>query len=174
MPYRVKISIKTLSCDSQLGNCALAGWCQQDDAHTLTHTHTHYTHTHTHTHTHIHTHTHTHTHYTPAVAVSVTSWAPSVSSAAFCWRKTSNCWRLSTSLKQGALGKTSVGSGRVKGESGWQKHFSFGQAKYSAGDWCLCTDCEAVHYSCKAPKKFDGSVLHVKHTLVGGSEVRPL
>ena len=54
------------------------------------------------------------------------------------------------------------------------KNLSFGQVKYSAGVLCLCTDCEAVHYSCKAPKNFDGSVLHAKHTLVGGREVCPL
>ena len=33
--------------------------------------------------------------------------------------------------------------GKEKSESGWQKHFSFGQAKYSAGVMHLCRGCEA-------------------------------
>jgi len=38
---------------------------------------------------------------------------------------------------------------------GWQKHFSFGQAKYSAGNVHLCRGCKAADYPCKALKIFD-------------------
>ena len=76
----------------------------------------------------------THTHYTPAVALSGTSWAswcvhfPPLLSAGerriaaegFC-----PLW------DRGLPGKLLLG--KEKSESGWQKCFSFGQAKYSAG-----------------------------------------
>jgi len=40
--------------------------------------------------------------------------------------------------------------GRRRVTQGWQKHFSFGQAKYSAGDMHLCRGCKAAYYPCKA------------------------
>ena len=49
---------------------------------------------------------------------------------------------------------------------GWQKHFSFGQANYSAGVMHLCGGCKAADYPCKALKNFGGSMLCAKHTLV--------
>ena len=36
----------------------------------------------------------------------------------------------------------------------WQKHFSFGQAKYSAVIMHLCRSCEAADYPCKTLKTF--------------------
>ena len=45
--------------------------------------------------------------------------------------------------------------GRRRESQGWQKHFSFGQAKYSAGIMHLCRGCEAVDYLCKALTTFD-------------------
>ena len=51
---------------------------------------------------------------------------------------------------------------------GWQKHFSFGKAKYSAGVMHLCEGCKAADYLCKAPKIL--AVYSPKHTLVRESE----
>ena len=45
--------------------------------------------------------------------------------------------------------------GRRRESQGWQKHFSFGQAKYSAGIMHLCRGYEAADYLCKALKFFD-------------------
>ena len=49
---------------------------------------------------------------------------------------------------------------------GWQKHFSFGQAKYSAGYMHLCRGCEAADIC----KKFwcQSSRLGTKHALIRG------
>ena len=57
---------------------------------------------------------------------------------------------------------------KEKSESGWQKCFSFGQAKYSAGIMHQCGGCKADDYPCKVLKKIDGSTysLHAKHTIV--------
>ena len=40
--------------------------------------------------------------------------------------------------------QTSVGSGREKSESEWQKHFSFGQAKYIVQVLYICVYAETV------------------------------
>jgi len=44
---------------------------------------------------------------------------------------------------------------------GWQKHFSLGQAKYSAGVMHSCGGCKAAYYLQKLLKTFDGSGLGV-------------
>ena len=57
---------------------------------------------------------------------------------------------------------------------GWQKRFSFGQAKYSAGIMHLCRGCKPAYYPCKAlknPKK--SSILRVQRVLVRGSGGMP-
>jgi len=55
---------------------------------------------------------------------------------------------------------------------GWQEHFSFGQAKYSAGVMHICVGCEAADYPHKA-LNFDDSALCAKHVLVRGCGVFP-
>ena len=52
---------------------------------------------------------------------------------------------------------------------GWQKHFSFVQAKYSAGVIHLCSAYEAADYVLEALKTFDGSIWCVRYALVRGS-----
>jgi len=42
---------------------------------------------------------------------------------------------------------------------GWQNHFSFGQAKYSAGNMHLCRDCKVADFPYKALNNFDGSLV---------------
>jgi len=56
--------------------------------------------------------------------------------------------------------------GRRRVSQGWQKHFSFGQAKYSAGVMHLCEGCKAADYPCKAPKNLGSGMLCAKHKLV--------
>ena len=59
--------------------------------------------------------------------------------AAFCWRKTSSCWRFSTCLRR-SLGANFCW-GRRKVSLGWQKHFGFGEENIVQG---LCIYAEAV------------------------------
>ena len=76
--------------------------------------------------THTHALTSSHIHYTPAVAVSATSWA------LWCVHLLleNDCWRFSASLWQWLGDKISVGEREERVSQQWQKHFSFGQAKY--------------------------------------------
>jgi len=45
---------------------------------------------------------------------------------------------------------------------GWQKHLSFGQAKYSLGVMQLRRHCKTADYLHKAVKNFDGSLVHCR------------
>jgi len=83
------------------------------------------------------------------------------SSAVFCCRKTSSCWRYSATFIQELRDKLLLGKEK------WQKHFSFGKAKHSTTQ-ALCICVEAAKQLIKAMKYFDGSTLCVKYTLVGG------
>ena len=76
--------------------------------------------------THTHALTSSHIHYTPAVAVTGTSWA------LWCVHLLleNDCWRFSASLWQWLGDKISVGEREERVSQQWQKHFSFGQAKY--------------------------------------------
>jgi len=98
--------------------------------------------------------------YIPAVPLSGTSWAS--------W-----CVHFSPLLSgrerlvaaegsqplwdRGLGGKLLLGRRRVS--QGWQKHFCFGQAKYSAGIMHLCRYCEAADFPYKALNNFDGIML---------------
>ena len=55
------------------------------------------------------------------------------------------------------MGKLLLGRRRVS--QGWQKHFSFDQAKYSAGIMHSCRGCKTADYPRKALKNFDGSLV---------------
>jgi len=57
-------------------------------------------------------------------------------------------------LRQGTGGKLLFGRRRLN--QGWQRHFSFGEAKYSAGVVHLCGGCKAADYPHKALKYFGG------------------
>jgi len=92
------------------------------------------------------TNTTLHIRYTPALAgISWASWCVHFPPLSVC------CWRFL------CLIETWVNFcwGRRRESQGWQKHFSFGQAKYSAGIMHLCRGYEAADYLCKALKTFD-------------------
>ena len=104
-----------------------------------------------------------HTCYTPALAVSGTSWASWC--VHFCPLSVC-CWRLSISLRHGQI---SVEEGEEWVRNG--RSTSFGQAKNSGGIIHLCRGCKAADYPCKALKNWwQSSMLCVKHSLVRGSE----
>ena len=70
-------------------------------------------------------------------------------------------------FETGGLAESSCCRRRVS--QGWQKHFSFVQAKYSAGVMHLCSAYEAADYLLEALKTFDGSIWCVRYALVRGS-----
>ena len=84
-----------------------------------------------------------------------------------CWRKTSSCWRFSTSLRQGTGGKLLLGKEREWVRGGRNTLALARQTIVQALSYMhLCGGCKAADYPCKALKNFGGSTVCAKHTLV--------